>query len=288
MTSPELRHQVETVGEVLSAAIDRLSAAGVDSSRLDAEVLMESATGMARADLIADPTRELDAEGASSFEELLSRRCDREPVAYILGRKGFRSIELSCDPRALIPRPETELLVETAIGLTPKRVLDLGTGTGAIALAIADELPDCDLVATDTSGEALSLARENARDLGLADRVRFEPGSVPADERFDLLVANLPYVSEGEWETLEPELKRWEPREALVAGGDGLGAFRGLLGDGGDLSRLAAPPDAIALEVGLGQAEPVASLVVEAGYGEVGIRKDFSGIDRVVVGRLDC
>ena len=158
---------------------------------------------------------------------MVRRRLRREPVAYILGRKGFRSIELAVDRRVLIPRPETELLVELALELRPRRVLDMGTGSGAIALAIADELPSCEVIATDTSAAALDVARANAERLGLADRVEFVEAMLPPDAGgLDLIVANLPYVAESEWGGLEPEVTQWEPREALLAGPDGLDVIR--------------------------------------------------------------
>ncbi len=135
----------------------------------------------------------------------MRRRLRREPVAYILGRRGFRQIELAVDPRVLIPRPETELLVELALELQPRTVLDVGTGSGAIALAVADELPDCEVTATDTSPPALEVARANAERLGLAGRVELVEGSLPPEPGgFDLILANLPYVSEAEWGASSP------------------------------------------------------------------------------------
>lgn len=216
---------------------------------------------------------------------MVRRRLHREPVAYILGRKGFRRLELRTDSRALIPRPETEHLVEVALELAPSdgpfRVLDVGTGSGAIALAVAQELAGAEILAMDISPEALELARENARRLGLGDRVRFERRSMPAG-RFDLLLANLPYVSEAEWPGLQPEIVHHEPREALVAGPTGLEAIEAVLGE---LSIGACEATAVALEVGTGQAGAVAELVRRAGYDRVEVRPDLAGIDRVVVGR---
>ncbi|HKQ17819.1 MAG TPA: HemK/PrmC family methyltransferase, partial [Solirubrobacterales bacterium] len=158
----------------------------------------------------------------------------------------------------------------------PSRVLDAGTGSGAVALALADELPAAEVCATDTSAGALALARLNAERLGLAERIRFLAGTVP-DEPFDLTVANLPYVSEGEWLGLEPEIRDWEPREALLAGRDGLAAFREVI------PLLRSP--AAALEVGAGQAEAVAGMMRAAGYERIETRRDLAGIERVVVGR---
>jgi release factor glutamine methyltransferase len=182
------------------------------------------------------------------------------------------------DPRVLIPRPETEMLVELALELRPARLLDVGTGSGAIALAAAAELPDCAVTATDTSAGALDVARANAERLGLADRVRFLEGSLPPDERFDLIIANLPYVAEVDWPSLQPEVTKWEPREALLAGPDGLDAIRWFL------SETKSADGIVALEVGEGQAPAVGELLRAAGFASVRTRKDLAGIERVVAG----
>jgi release factor glutamine methyltransferase len=271
------RTAAASVREALTAATDALTAAGVDGPRLDAELLLAEATGLDRARLAADPDTAVDSGAARRFGAMVRRRVRREPVAYIVGRKGFRDIELAVDRRALIPRPETELLVEIAVELRPRTVLDVGTGSGAVALAVADELPGVAVTATDTSPGALDVAAANAHRLGLADRIRLAAGQRPA-QRFDLVVANLPYVSEDEWSGLAPEITEYEPREALVAGADGLDAIRSLL---------ANPPEcgAIALEVGAGQAETVSGMVAEAGFSAVEVRRDLAGIDRVVLGR---
>ena len=275
-----------TVGEALGGAVDALSAAGVDSPRLDAELLLEAATGYSRADLIASPDADLPKGAGREFAALVRRRSAREPVAYILGRKGFRSIELRCDRRALIPRPETEMLVEIALELSPRRVLDVGTGTGAISLAIADELPDCEVIGSDTSPEALALAAENADALGFAERVSFLSASVPPDlGPIDLLVSNLPYVSEPEWQGLEPELREFEPRQALVPGPSGLEAFEELIGGPTGIQRLSEPPTAIALEVGEGQAAEVAAMLEASGFDQIEVRTDLAGRDRVGLAR---
>jgi release factor glutamine methyltransferase len=275
-----------TVRDALAAASDAIAAAGSDTPRLDAELLLAAATGRSRERLAADPEGPLDGREAMAFGALVRRRVAREPVAYILGRKGFRRIELRTDRRALIPRPETELLVEVALDLAPRRVLDVGTGSGAVALAIADELPDAAVVAVDVSPAALALARENADALGLGERVELQLGTAAgaaAGERFDLVVANLPYVRKDELASLAPEITRYEPVEALFAGGDGLDAIRTLLaalapGGGPDTA-------AVALEVGAGQAAAVADLTGDAGFGAVEARRDLAGIERVVLGR---
>jgi release factor glutamine methyltransferase len=276
-----------SVREALAGSGEALAAAGVATARLDAALLLAEATGWERARLAAEPEAGVPPAAARRFAEMVRRRLRREPVAYILGRKGFRHIELAVDRRVLIPRPETELLVELALELRPGRVLDMGTGSGAIALAIADEVPECEVVATDTSPAALEVARDNAERLGLAARVNFVEGMLPETdtgwvgeggmEAFDLIVANLPYVAESEWAGLEPDVTQWEPREALLAGPDGL-----------DVLRVAIPAAAagpsLALEVGAGQAAEVIELLFEAGFAKVETRQDLAGIPRVVWG----
>jgi release factor glutamine methyltransferase len=278
-----------TVREALAAATDALRSAGVEDPRLDVELLLAEATGLDRAALIADSAAEMSPSASRLFGEMVRRRLRREPVAYIVGRKGFRRIELAVDRRVLIPRPETELLVEVALERAPARVLDVGTGSGAIALALADELPACAITATDTSPAALAVARANAERLGLASRVRFLDGSLPTGEGFDLILANLPYVEETAWPALQPEVTEWEPREALLSGPDGLDAIRALIAE-------CARPlpscgrqrtnafGALALEVGEGQAEAVRGLLRKAGFAAVETRKDLAGIERVVMG----
>jgi release factor glutamine methyltransferase len=271
------------VREALEAASDAFAAAGVESPRLDAEVLLAEATGLGRAQLAADPEAAVDSGAARRFGTMVRRRIRREPVAYILGRKGFRHLDLAVDPRALIPRPETELLVEIALELGPGSVLDVGTGSGAVALAIADELPEPEVVATDTSEAALELARENAERLGLAARVAFERGTVPPGRRFDLVVANLPYVREDEVASLQPEISQYEPRQAVVAGEDGLEAVAVVAAAA---SAALTDSGAIALEVGSGQAGAAAELLLDLGFLQVEGRQDLAGIPRVVLGRM--
>ncbi len=285
---------VASVRDALGAAADALAAAGVESPGLDAEVMLAAATGAERAVLVADGSAALEPAAGRAFGEMVRRRLRREPVAYIVGRRGFRHIELAVDSRVLIPRPETELLVELALELGPHRVLDVGTGSGAVALAVADELAACEVVATDTSPTALDVARENGRRLGLGDRVAFVEGTLPAGpgpSGFDLILANLPYVAERDWAGLEPEVTQWEPREALLAGPDGLDAYRALIPrlPGRTSSRIAATSATsavVGLEVGEGQANAVAGLLQDAGFEGIEVRKDLAGIERVVVGRL--
>jgi release factor glutamine methyltransferase len=258
----------------------------VDDPRLDAELLLGEAMRCGRAALAADPGAEVPAAAGRTFGEMVRRRLRREPVAYIVGSKGFRRLDIAVDRRVLIPRPETELLVEVALERAPGTLLDVGTGSGAIALAVADELPGCEVTATDTSPGALEVARGNAERLSVADRVRFLPGTVPEDQTFDLVLANLPYVAEADWPSLQPEVTQWEPREALLAGPDGLDSIRALLGERGrDFRPYAVETStALALEVGAGQAEAVEALLRSAGFGTIESRRDLAGIDRVVIG----
>lgn len=277
-----------SVREALGAAVDGLTAAGIEDPRLDAELLLGEAMGVSRTALVADPSVGVPSAAARRFGGMVRRRLRREPVAYILGRKGFRRLELAVDSRVLIPRPETELLVELALELRPTRVLDVGTGSGAIALAVADELPDAEVTATDTSPAALEVARANADRLGLSERVRFVEGALP-DEGvgFDLVLANLPYVAERDWPSLQPEVTKYEPREALLAGPDGLDVYRALIPECSLLLSRHAEQGrgALAVEVGAGQAPAVAELMRAAGFEEVEARRDLAGIARVVVGR---
>ena len=238
-------------------------------------MLLAAAMGVDRAALISDPGRGIEPEAARAFQEFARRRVQREPVAYILGVKGFRRIELAVDPRVLIPRPETEHLVEAALDLPHgARVVDVGTGSGAIALALADERPDLRVVATDVTADALAVARANAARLGLA--VEFAQGDLlePVSGAIDAVVSNPPYVREGE--RLPPEIARYEPAEALYAGPDGLDVYR-------RLAPACAGIPFVAFEVGR-----------LAGRGRGGAARrasrsrslrDLAGIDRVVVGR---
>ncbi len=269
------------MGEALAAAVDALTAVGVDTPRLDAEVMLAELSGHGRADLVVRPDLTLEPEASRAFSEAVRRRLRREPVAYILGRKGFRHIELEVDRRVLIPRPETEMLVELALEVKPERVLEIGTGSGAIALAVADELSGARVVATDTSEDALAVARANVDRLGLRDRVELVNGSLPAaPTEFDLILANLPYVPSGD--RLAPEVARWEPAAALFGGPDGTDVIREVLAEL-DRQGIAAP--VIGLEIGQGQGERVRGMVAAAGFPDAEIRLDLAGIDRVVTGR---
>ena len=217
--------------DAVAAATDSLRAAGCETPQLDAEVLVAAAAGVDRLELAADPDIGLEPAAARTLMGWVRRRARREPIAYILGHKPFRNIDLMVDSRVLIPRPETELLVEVAAELAPQgaRVHDVGTGSGAVALALKDERPDLVVSGSDRSPPAVDSARRNAERLGLAVEVSAGAG-LPVGE-YDLVIANLPYVREDEWNALAPEIRDNEPREALVAGTDGLDEIRALVAD---------------------------------------------------------
>jgi release factor glutamine methyltransferase len=268
-----------SIRDALDSAVIALTAAGAESPRLDAELLLAAAMGVDRAVIVSDPGRGLEPDAARRFMEYAARRREREPVAYILGTKGFRSIELAVDPRVLIPRPETEHLVDAVLDLPQgARVCDVGTGSGAIALALKSERPDLEVVATDASDDALDVARANAERLGL--EVVFHHGDLLADVRgpLDAIVSNPPYVDDGA--QLAPEIVRYEPALALRAGPDGLDVIRRLLPAAG-----ATEARSVALEIGAGQAVAVGELMREAGFPGVDVLPDLAGISRVLVGR---
>jgi release factor glutamine methyltransferase len=229
-----------------------------------------------RGRLVIDRDVVVGASALERFEALVVRREAREPVAYILGRRGFRRIELRVDRRVLIPRPETELLVEIGLSLgSGARVVDVGTGSGAVALALKDERPDLRVSGADVSADAIEVARANAARLGL--EVRFVVADLMDGVSADAVLANLPYVSHEA--SLPPEVERYEPAGALFAGPEGLDVIRRAV------AAVAGPTvELLALEIGAEQAVAVSQLLWDAGFGEVGVRQDLAGLDRVVVG----
>jgi release factor glutamine methyltransferase len=268
----------------LEHAAGELRRAGVDTPTVDAEWLLAHTLSVSRSQLQASGSRELSADEERSFLACLERRARREPLAYVLGEWGFRRLTLSLDPRALVPRPETEAVVGRCLALladVPKpRVLDVGVGSGAIALAIADEHPSAHVVGVDSSEAALTLAEENRVRSGVDGRVTLVHGDLleGVEGRFDLVVSNPPYVGAEEWERLQPEIRLYEPRAALVGNAVGEAIARdaqALLVDGGVL----------VLEAGDGQAGGLATTLDELGYEDVAITPDLAGRDRVVEGR---
>jgi release factor glutamine methyltransferase len=255
---------------------EALRAAGLD--RLDAEVLLAHVLGRDRAALHAAPEQRLTAAQAARFAALAARRRAGEPVAYLTGRRAFRWLELTVDERVLIPRPETEGLVEAALTLPAgARVVDVGTGSGAVGLALAHERPDLEVVATDCSAPALAVARANAARLRLRVELRQADLLEGIEGRLDAVVSNPPYVPAGE--RLARDVDAYEPAEALRAGPDGLAVIRRLV------PRAAARAPFVALEVGAGQAGAVTELCRAAGYADVEARRDLAGIERIVVAR---
>ena len=271
--------------DVLRWTTARFERHGLASARLDAELLAAHAFGMSRIELYAHFDRPLAAAELATYRDLVSRRLAGEPVAYLLGHKEFWSLDLLVDPRVLIPRPDSETLVEEALdrlagsgaGL---RIADVGTGSGALALALAKERPEAQVFATDISPDALAVARANAERLRLA--VSFLQGDLnqPLGGRFDLIVANLPYIPSADIDGLAADVLR-EPRLALDGGADGLALVRRLVAGAPDLLQ---PGGCLALEVGAGQASGVEELLREAGLGGVRSRRDLAGIERVVSG----
>jgi release factor glutamine methyltransferase len=273
--------------DALDGAITAIGAAGCETPRLDAELLLASVLGVTREQLFLD--RELVVHGPAvrAFQDAVRRRAvEREPVAYIVGSRGFRRLELAVDRRALIPRAETELLVETGLALgAGSRVLDVGTGCGAVALALKDERPDLEVAASELSEPALDLARVNGRRLDLDVRWLHADLLAGVPDEFDAILANLPYVAESERAALAPEILRHEPEDALFAGPDGLALIRALLAPGGPRSVAARDRvGLLALEVGAGQAPEVSELTRAAGFEDVRCERDLAGIERIVIG----
>ena len=276
-----------TVGDALAAAIARLAAAGVPEPRADAEVLLARALGTTRAGLVVVARRPLPEAAARGFATLVGRRAAREPLHYIVGEREFWSLPLAVDRRVLVPRPETELVVETALGLAPgaRRILDIGTGSGAIAAALARELPAARVWASDVTADALAVARANlARHAPGVVLVRGDLLAPFRTAAFDLVAANPPYVTDAALGGLAPEVRDHEPRVALAAGPDGLAALGRLVAEA---PRVLAPGGWLVMEVGAGQAAAVRRLAEASGrYVRIEVVRDHAGIERVLALRL--
>ncbi|MBO2519266.1 peptide chain release factor N(5)-glutamine methyltransferase [Limnochorda sp.] len=278
-----------TVLELLRLATGYLREKGVAQPRLDAEVLLGHALQMERIMLYVHHDRPLEPHEVDVYRTLIARRGRREPVAYLMGEKEFFGRSFQVDPRVLIPRPETEHLVEVAlafaIGEGPVRGWDVGTGSGILAVTLAAELPDSHWLATDLSADALAVARANAERHGVADRIRFLEGDLWAgtkpDGSWDLIVSNPPYLTDHEMAHLAPEI-RYEPRQALAGGPDGLQVIRRLVQQAWAFLR---PGGLLAFEIGAGQAEACRQLLAEAGqYEGIRVLPDHAGHPRVVCG----
>jgi release factor glutamine methyltransferase len=271
-----------SVREALDGAVTAIAAAGCETPRLDAEILLAHTLGVSRERLFVDAELSVAGSSVRTFQDFVRRRSvGREPVAYIVGARHFRRLELAVNARALIPRPETELLVEVALALPRgSRVLDVGTGSGAVALALKDERPDLHIVGSDLSEGALELARDNAERMGLD--VRWFRADLLDDvaEEFDAVLSNPPYVPDGDRAMLALEIIRHEPTSALFAGADGLNVIRPLI----DQAAIRSDLCLLALEVGAGQATVVSELMRTAGFSAVRAERDLAGIERVVIG----
>jgi release factor glutamine methyltransferase len=276
--------------ELAAAAERRLVAAGIAApeARLDAELLLRHVLGWDRASWLTRRDEALPDGVEVAFAAAVGRREAREPVAYIRGVQAFYGRDFAVGPAVLIPRPETELLVEEGLaavgsGATP-RVLDIGTGSGCLAVTLALELPGATVVATDISADAVAIARENAGRLGVGARVAcvHAAGTGGDDGGFDLVVSNPPYVPEGDRIGLQPEVRLYEPPTALFAGADGLAVLRAIAPD---VRRSVRPGGTFAVEIGIGQAEAAVAIVRRAAFVEVRVRDDLQGIPRVVVAR---
>ncbi|MDP2959658.1 MAG: peptide chain release factor N(5)-glutamine methyltransferase [Longimicrobiales bacterium] len=285
--------EVWTVLRLMRWSGEYLEAKGVHRGRLDAEHLLAHALGVKRLQLYLQFDRPLEREELDRFRPLLRRRAEREPLQYIVGRAAFRELDLMVDRRVLIPRPETEVLVGEVLAWAASQeredlsAVDVGTGSGAIALSLVTEGPFARVVATDASAGALAVARHNAGMTGLGARLDFREGPLfsplQSGEAFDVVVSNPPYVAEAEAATLEPEVGVWEPSQALFGGPDGLVVLRALV-EGAEAHL--RPGGLLALEVGAGQAGLVmAEVEGRSGYDDVRVRRDLAGRERVVLAR---
>jgi release factor glutamine methyltransferase len=262
----------------LTAITARLKAAGIEEPRREARLILAAALGTSAAGLMAR-----DTVDQTAYEPLVVRRAAREPLAYITGRKEFWGLEFAVSPATLIPRPDTETLVEAALesGLQPRTVLDLGTGTGCLLLAVLHETPTAFGVGVDINPQAAALARRNAESLGLAPRAAFLAGNWAESlgRRFDLILSNPPYIEQAGLATLMPEVQNYEPGTALDGGADGLSAYRAIIED---LPRILAPNGLAVLELGAGQAISMGALAAAAGF-TCTFRRDLAGIERAAL-----
>jgi release factor glutamine methyltransferase len=275
-------HSGTPARDALDGAITAITAAGCETPRLDAEILLAHALGVTRERLLIDPDMSVEGLAVRAYQDAVRRRAVmREPVAYITGRRGFRRLDLRVDGRALVPRPETELLVDVGLSLPAgASVLDLGTGSGAVALALKDERSDLEVTGSDVSEAALELAQTNGRELSLEVRWLHCDLLAGVPDEFDAILSNPPYVADADRASLAPEIVRHEPPGALFAGPDGLDVIRVLLEQVAARKRVAL----VALEIGAGQANAVQELICAAGFPDVRAERDLAGIDRVIVG----
>jgi release factor glutamine methyltransferase len=288
------RHTPLTIAEAINEAAQKLSAAGIENARLDAEVLLSHVGNKDRAWLITHGADTLERECRQLFEDAISRRSRREPLQYITGKQEFWGLEFIVTPVVLIPRPETELLVETAVkflrGGAPTTIADLCTGSGCVAISLAKEQGGARTFATDMSVQALAVARENARKHGVSDRIRFLGGDLlqPLEEldlrgRVDVITANPPYIRAGDLPMLQAEVKDYEPEIALIAGPEGTEIQKKIIENAAAFLK---KQGVLIMEMGLGQAGTLTRMVASTGaYENAEILKDLAGIDRVITVR---
>jgi release factor glutamine methyltransferase len=274
----------ETVGAFLCQAGQVLRAAGIENPRLEARWLLAHAMGSTVEALLREPRAPLPPEAQARFHGLLTRRAARVPLAHLTGRAGFWTLDLEVSAHTLIPRADSEALVEAVLesGHVPRHVLDLGTGTGALLLAVLGEFPDARGVGVDLRPEAAALAARNAARHGMAGRARFLAGdwATALAARFDLILSNPPYIPSAEIPTLMPEVAAHEPASALDGGADGLAAYRLLLAA---LPGLLGPGGLAVLELGQGQAADIAALAQASGLRVRGLKADLGGVDRAIL-----
>lgn len=280
-----------TIAGILHEAVSVLREAGSPTPRLDAEVLLAACLQIDRLQFYTHAEREVTPEAANVYSGWIQRRIKGEPVSYIIGIKEFWSLTFQVTPAVLIPRPETEVLVEEALAVMPERpgtawrVLDIGTGSGALAVALAVERKDIQVIATDLSGEALAVAKGNAERNGVQDRVQFLLGDLleAVTGQYDVIVSNPPYISRPDFDLLPPGIRDYEPTRALLAGPDGTEFHRALIGQGVTFLKHGGW---LLMEMGDGQGEQIRQLFADhGGYEEVGIRSDYGGMERVIKAR---
>jgi release factor glutamine methyltransferase len=282
------------VSAVLRQASRRLTSAGIASGALDAELLLGHVLSASREQIMLTAHTALSGAKVRAYKGLLERRLEREPLAYIIGKREFWSRDFRVTSAVLTPRPETEVLVEVALKLAmefgcaePLRIVDLGTGSGAIAIALATELAHAEILATDISAAALSIAQDNAEKNQVADKIKFVAGDffepLEGTEPFHMIVSNPPYIPSADIDGLAPEVSRWEPRAALDGGLDGLGCYRRITAQAFCYLR---PGGVLVVEIGAGTGEAVSALFRNSpGCGEVAVHRDYAGQERVVVAR---